>query len=875
MTNTKQKINAVFLSALMVMSVFAAAVAFSGAAAAANRGAGFTYSTGPTDSNGGGNGDSVGQVGPGAVVFQGEEDLEDGGNFGSNTDIGQLQKVSGDNSGILLGNPIPQDQPTGSYTFDGNSGTDGVTLQTPRVTSVEVQNGGSGDVTGSTLQTSSSGPDAFVRADYNFQEAEDLEITVEDENGLEVTNEIVVQKTGLPTADRNNDNGASGSNGDFDVGWELDTTDIDEGQYTITVEGTEDLTFGDASETVTVNITSDQQASLNLDNDEVVQGENLQFNVENSPEGNYHVVLVESSEFRDGITADQASRIFRNVGDVQEVGLVDNTGPVSASTVASNVGSDQEVADVTRYAYGVVEIDGGSGVGSIETQFLDDSSVDVELYPASDSSNDGYASGGSHASSVTVRDTDGDGTDDSEDAIVTDLLETDDDQSFDVVEGEITLDSPSGAYITGSQIDVNGTANQGVDQVALYARDNNDYELIEIDGSNTVSVDGDDTFSEEDVVLSQGSKGGNSIVSLPGSYRIGVIDVQDADLDSDGTVDDTLTTSDFNSGVSGATALRVTDTALNGTFTTYNGQIASDDGQIDVDGQAPGKDNVIVAFVDSRGNAAAQVVSVDDDDSFSEEDIDITSLSEGTVTAHILSSGRDGEYGDTGTSSDSAFVNTIETGYAGGSSTGDQVREQILANTVDDTASDDLIVNEQFRLTDGLTTIESVSSPVEANGTLEVQGNTNRVPDDNTITVEILNSEDESVTVESTDEWGSDGQWSVNVDLSDVDIEPGNYTVEADDGDNTDRTSVTVVEAGSLEEEQPDTETPEPDTETPEPDTETPEPDTETPEPDTETPEPDTETEEATTEASGPGFTAAIALIALVAAALLAVRRDN
>ncbi|EMA07285.1 cell surface glycoprotein [Haloarcula marismortui ATCC 33800] len=714
-----------------------------------------------------------------------------------------------------------------------------------------------------------------MRADYNFQEAEDLEITVEDENGLEVTNEIVVQKTGLPTADRNDENGASGSNGDFDVGWELDTTDIDEGQYTITVEGTEDLTFGDASETVTVNITSDQQASLNLDNDEVVQGENLQFNVENSPEGNYHVVLVESSEFRDGITADQASRIFRNVGDVQEVGLVDNTGPVSASTVASNVGSDQEVADVTRYAYGVVEIDGGSGVGSIETQFLDDSSVDVELYPASDSSNDGYASGGSHASSVTVRDTDNDGTDDSEAAIVTDLLETDDDQSFDVVEGEITLDSPSGAYVTGSQIDVNGTANQGVDQVALYARDNNDYELIEIDGSNTVSVDGDDTFSEEDVILSQGSKGGNSIVSLPGSYRIGVIDVQDADLDSDGTVDDTLTTSDFNSGVSGATALRVTDTALNGTFTTYNGQIASDDGQIDVDGQAPGKDNVIVAFVDSRGNAAAQVVSVDDDDSFSEEDIDITSLSEGTVTAHILSSGRDGEYGDTGTSSDSAFVNTIETGYAGGSSTGDQVREQILANTVDDTASDDLIVNEQFRLTDGLTTIESASSPVEANGTLEVQGNTNRVPDDNTITVEILNSEDESVTVESTDEWGSDGQWSINVDLSDVDIEPGNYTVEADDGDNTDRTSVTVVEAGSLEEEQPDTETPEPDTETPEPDTETPEPDTETPEPDTETPEPDTETEEATTEASGPGFTAAIALIALVAAALLAVRRDN
>ncbi|RLM90605.1 BGTF surface domain-containing protein [Haloarcula sp. Atlit-7R] len=81
----------------------------------------------------------------------------------------------------------------------------------------------------------------------------------------------------------------------------------------------------------------------------------------------------------------------------------------------------------------------------------------------------------------------------------------------------------------------------------------------------------------------------------------------------------------------------------------------------------------------------------------------------------------------------------------------------------------------------------------------------------------------------------------------------------------TDSANVTV----SAEEEQ--TEAPDTETETEAPDTET-----ETEEQTEEATTMDSGTEEAeTTAAEGPGFTAAIALIALVAAALLAVRRDN
>jgi major cell surface glycoprotein (TIGR04216 family) len=212
-------------------------------------------------------------------------------------------------------------------------------------------------------------------------------------------------------------------------------------------------------------------------------------------------------------------------------------------------------------------------------------------------------------------------------------------------------------------------------------------------------------------------------------------------------------------------------------------------------------------------------------------------------------------------------VTNITENFAAGTSTGDQVRSSILADTVDDTASDDLQVLETFRFADGLTTIETATSPVESNGTIEVRGQTNRQPDDNTIVAELLTQDDESVTLSSVDQWDTDGTYTVELELSGA--EPGNYTLEVDDGDNTDRANIEVVEQVQ--------ETPEA---TPEPTpTEEPTP-TATPEPTpTATPEPTptaTPTPTPTSTPTGtPGFGIVVALIALVAAALLAVRRNN
>ncbi|MDL0119315.1 HVO_2072 family ArtA-dependent S-layer glycoprotein [Halobacterium salinarum] len=857
MTDTTSKLRAVLLTALMVGSVIGAGVAFTGGAAAANadqlldsndrynQDAGFGAEEYKTSN-------STGSVGDGATLFQGEEDVTFY-NASEEEDYNavQLSRTGGSDEGLPLQMPLPEDQSTGSYDSNGpdNAEADfGVTVQSPSVTMLEVRNNADNDVTGGVLNTQQD--ESSIAVDYNYYAAEDLELTVEDEDGLDVTDEILAaDQSGGAYED------GTGNNGPNTLRFDIDPNNVDAGDYTFSVEGVEDLDFGDATESVSVTISSSNKASLNLAEDEVVQGSNLKYTIENSPEGNYHAVTIDSSDFRDNINSEEAAKVMRSVGDTVDSGLVvDNSSTNDVATDYENT----SISDVD-YAYAIVEIDDGNGVGSIETQYLDDSSADLDLYPASGTDGENYVN------SESLDGTDG------VDAL--NNLSTDDDTDFDVTQGDITLDSPTGAYVVGSEVDINGTANEGTDDVVLYARDNNDFELVTIDDEKSIEVDSDDTFEEEDITLSAGDKGGDDILGLPGTYRLGIIDKRDA-VDSDGDVKDNIDTSTFNQGVSSTSSIRVTDTELTASFETYNGQIADDDNQIDVEGTAPGKDNVAAIIIGNRGKVKFQSISVDSDDTFDEEDIDISDLRQGSASAHIISSGRDGKFGEDTANNISALESAItdETdGYVSGSPTGDQIRDRILSNTVDDTASDDLIVTQQFRLVDGLTTIEATEGG-EAGGTLTVMGTTNRKADDNTITVELLQG-DTSVEINSTDEWNSDGQWSVDVPLSNV--EPGNYTVEADDGDNTDRQNVEIVE----ELEEPDQTT----VDQPENNQTMTTTMTETT---TETTTEMTTTQEDTTEngsegtsdgesgGSIPGFGVGVALVAVLGAALLALRQN-
>jgi major cell surface glycoprotein (TIGR04216 family) len=205
----------------------------------------------------------------------------------------------------------------------------------------------------------------------------------------------------------------------------LDPSNLDEGEYTFSVAGVEDLDFGSATQSVTTTISADQTPSLSLSEDEAVQGLNTAFTIENSPEGEFHPVVIDESEFRDGVSLAQAEDVFRNVGDTVETGVVDSTGPGAT-----------DVTDV-EYAYAIIEIDGGNGVGSIETQFLDNGSATLELYPS-----DSVTPIESHPVNIVLTTDDG--------------FETDDEENLDVTESN---DSETGGGDTS--IDITRTVSGG------------------------------------------------------------------------------------------------------------------------------------------------------------------------------------------------------------------------------------------------------------------------------------------------------------------------------------------------------------------------------------------------------------------------------
>jgi major cell surface glycoprotein (TIGR04216 family) len=739
--NTRNKqTRAVILAALMVLSVFAASVAFVGTAAAADR-----------------------AVAVNGTMFQGEEDF----NF-SNFDSDPVQLVgsSGNAEGLILSDPISQTQTLGTYE-NPNNASQTITLAEPKITNFDIKNNAGNDVAGGTYVQGNGAGEVLV--EYNFGDAEGITITVEDDTGLDVTSEMVTGSATNTTSDA--------------VTFPITPDTVDVGTYTFTVEGADDLDFGAATQSNTITVTDEVTATLTLSTTEVVQGSNVQFTVTGVEEASDVSVAIDVDDYTGSSTGsdERGEDVFRNVGDV----------------------TDRK--NDTSNMWAVLEVDDGQAVGSIDTTDLDTDTIAVEVYQGTSPSGD-----------------------------------EDDSVDLEVIDGDVSLTGPSGTYVVGSKVDVTGTATEGIDNVAIYARAGGDWELVEISSSNTISVDADGTFDAEDVRLSDGAKGGNDLLSLPGSYRLGV-------LDASGGTPDSLTTAQFNDNTSATESIVTTTGTLSAEFTTYNGQIDNSYGVLDIDGVdvASAGTDVLVVLIDSRGNNQTTSISVDDDGSF-DTDLTLSGLEDGTVGVHVISAGRDGVVGESSTAPGS-FTLSSEVRASG---TQSQVTADVLSATVDATGSDDQIVSGTFRLSNPQLAITDVSAPVAQGETLTVSGQTNTNPSDNDIIVEIFDADGSSELITSTDDWGTDGAWSVTFDTSA--LTTGSFSVEAEAGSAADTEEFSVVDEVT-------TPAPEPE---PEP----------TPEPEPE-PEPTEEPAEEETPAETPGFGLLVALTALVAAGFLALRR--
>jgi major cell surface glycoprotein (TIGR04216 family) len=499
----------------------------------------------------------------GDTVFQGQESLTFVDNNGDI--VTSLTGVSGDAEGQVLATPIPQDQTTGTYSSDGTSSSSVVvTVNQPRISDFEIQNQNGEDITGNSVdKPNTANLNIFV--EYSYAEYENVEITVEDPNGLEIQGDVVQSPSAGGVA------GRTGSPGTTTVEFDLDLTGQESGIYTVTAEGAGDLDFGSATTSGTIELTAEDSVDVEFGSDTVTQGNNVRYEIVGSEAGDYHFVKIDGSEFHDNSTPKDQAEIFRNVENVVERGIVADIG----ATDDTRLHETNELPDAGQInnndisvngTYAIVEIDDdtGLGVGSIDTSALDDSSVTVEVSDNLTTASDGEPATRSGGTRPLGDNSGSSGTLGGE-AHVTSAGELNaDDNDITVKEGTVSLDSPDRSYVIDSEVDVTGTAAPAIDDVAIYVRDEGEYKLVQIDGETTISVDADGVFTQRDILLSAGSAPGNNILSITGSYQFGVIDAADTDLNRDGRPDDSLTSLTFDSGTSAQRPIRALTQTSNG-----------------------------------------------------------------------------------------------------------------------------------------------------------------------------------------------------------------------------------------------------------------------------------------------------------------------
>lgn len=786
-------LQALCLAVVLIISTFGTTAVLSDSVGAAevNRG-----DASPDNFDGWDTSSGSGDVGDKADVYQGEGDItlidngEGPNSPGTKIDPKELQGVD---NGISLNFPIPEDYKKQKYTTNGRDFDDnnfGVRVRGPKITSFNVTNDDGEDVSGSSINKLNS--DLHVGVDYNFNDAEDIKITVVEKDGLEVTNEFIKGPTSLHPSDVNTSANA--------VVFDIDLDTVPPGEYTITVEGVDDLNHGSASKSTTITVTEidDQEGSISVNKDNITLGERVIYSTGRSGAAN-HLITIDREDYRnDKITvADAADTFWSNVGlNVTESGIVtedaisrggtaQNTHTLteleSAGLDTDTIEEFEAAMDTTiLYSYAVVESD---GEGALRTEALTDGEVPITLY------------GDASVDNGSIRDpqqSPGDPID------VFGAVEID--QVTVSINASISLHSPQNPYVAGNEVTITGSAPGKLDGVVVYARASDKWERV----TGTISTDRDGAFAEDDFNLMNDSVT-TEIFSFPGNYFIGVIAAKDADIDRDGSPDDTISVEAFTNGLSTSKTLRVIEPELEAEIGVINGSMATEDSVISINGSAPSADQVDVVIVGSRGSVQVGTLAVDDDGTFGDETFAVETdlINWGPATVYVLAPGRDQVYGESDVGA--GEVEQVPGVPDGGTNkqVAGQIQERIIKNTVEASGSDDLVVKEEFKITRGITRIQSVfpegapdAAVVGSDEPIVVKGTTNRNPRKATIFVGLWDDEDRILFTEATS-WGQDGRWSVVFNESD--IKPGTYTVWADDGESLDRTHVRIVRTRATE----------------------------------------------------------------------------
>jgi len=919
MTGNSDKVRSLILTALMVFSVFAGTVAFSGGAAAAAN-----------------------------VSVEQAAEYDDGTvELALNSSTGSAVTTQ-DIDVYIDGNENPDNFVSGlSVTDDGQDGRLAFDLdqdvQPNRNLTIKVSNltGGDGtvvaediDVTSQTITTTNSNDTDFNAFRGEVIAVEDTDADTEDGPSIEVGADSIV------LSDTYTDNSevytVDTSNLDAGEDYTIEVDDNDEAIFTVSdlaleVNIDDDVGDGaniDDTDTLAVNVSTNRggepaNATLFNEDDEKVetiiknlQGNNnvvFDFGNVSADDSPYYVrvtdnqtgVTAESdqinvSESDEGEASFETSTVQDEVGDVTNITVqVDNT-----EDAVINIGSEE---DDNYYIQGQITDDDGDGEVTVQfnsyTAGTEGNGNTVISVPGDDDLDDVEEGGdfsradltedtleaGSYSMNVTagtapdVTSPDSVGTlrlnENSVESMQTWVAPSDadiDDDDIDVYDriGENLTQSDSIAVedVVVHQIEASGIEGA----LAHEEEDNNAGDTTEA-FAQAVDTDGDTSDGVGDAGLTlyvnRTDVGANAdadpINFSQGASREALTVVEDAD---NNTYFVAVDTSDAEFTQSGDTIVDEEDTRLNATFSVKEGALSDDDTSSSALYSTSERDATLNldedGFVTVSAAAGQEVSGTTNVAPGSEFEVEMESESDANpfVLRPEATVGPNGTYTATADFSDySAGTNfTVQTLDVDGDEDfsdeedGRIVEASTATVSISDQESDGSeVVVDSAQLSDGGFIVIHDSSLLEGEVAGSVVGNSEYLEagshEDVTITLDEPMDEDfTAIAMPHLDTNGNEAY-----DFPDAD---GPYTENG--------SAVTASANVTVSAEPPETETEPPETETEPPETETEPPETET--------EPmDTETEATTTAAEGPGFTAAIALIALIAAALLAVRRDN
>lgn len=409
---------------------------------------------------------SSGEVGPGATIFQGEGDITLVAANGSEVNPQKFERTNGPHAGTTLELPVPETQPTGTYAHVNNS-SHTLTVQRPRIERLELIDEEGNDLSGGSIDPVLTN-NLAIKAEYNFEEVEPLNITVTksssvDDSSEVVTSDVLAEKSVQAT-----------STGELSVA--MNEREIQRKEHYVSVEGDKDLNFGPASNHISFDMLHYHPAQLEIETERVVQGETVNLGVQRSTEGARYLVAVEANDI-DG----DPERVFKD----------------TEYTVATAQSADGD-------ALALIKIDGGRGKGAINTSHLKPTEVTAGIY---------------NRTAINNR---------TELQNIQSLERFSDPvgESIEVIARSVHLRSPQGTYTVGSNITISGTAS-GVDTVGLYARNGSRFEYL-----MTLAVDRNGTFAAEAVELSDPSDGAvaNATLGNPGTYQLAVVSTDDRAL---------------------------------------------------------------------------------------------------------------------------------------------------------------------------------------------------------------------------------------------------------------------------------------------------------------------------------------------------------